>query len=357
LLIDFAGTRPATRFEGGVGSGKTTASKLITTTLYGESQHKKSTEAANYSDGARNPLLSLDNIETEQMTEELKTFMLTSITGIAREKRKGGSDTETIVERTRCLLNTQGVEPLAGQAEILSRTFIIRFEKQKRGNFLETKIVAEIKKNRDLIFSGLFKRTSQALAILREGGQERAMELLYKTLGDHEQSRANDYLALMYLMLLAGDTKEDIQRSLCSLRPEFAEMITSLNDTSREVARESNPIATCLGAVFKEYAYALEADRMGCTLKDGKSNVMLFRERYHLELENENTIQKVLARDLFVALKQISNKFKLPFRFNSVQQFVQRFTNDMDVIRQAGFEITTSQPRKKEPMVYDIFHK
>ena len=55
------------------------------------------------------------------MTEELTTFMLTSITGIAKEKRKTGTDTETAIERNKCLLNTTGIEPLGGElAEILS---------------------------------------------------------------------------------------------------------------------------------------------------------------------------------------------------------------------------------------------
>ena len=66
-----------TRFEGPAGSGKTTASKLISTLLYGEPQQKKSTYAANYSDGARNPLIVLDNIEVKQMTDELTSFILT----------------------------------------------------------------------------------------------------------------------------------------------------------------------------------------------------------------------------------------------------------------------------------------
>ncbi len=51
------------------GSGKTTASKLISTLLYDSPQHKKSTDAANYTDGSQNPLIVLDNIEVKQMTD------------------------------------------------------------------------------------------------------------------------------------------------------------------------------------------------------------------------------------------------------------------------------------------------
>ena len=168
LLIDFAGTRPMTRFEGPAGSGKTTASKLISALIYGEPQQKKSTDAANYTDGSQNPLIVLDNIEVKQMTDDLTTFMLTSITGIAKEKRKSGTDTETVIEQTKCLLNTTGIEPLGGElSEILSRSFIVRFDMDERaGNsFLEANILAAIAQNRDLIVSSLIRRTSRVLAM------------------------------------------------------------------------------------------------------------------------------------------------------------------------------------------------
>ena len=182
LLIDFAGTRPMTRFEGPAGSGKTTASKLISALLYGEPQHKKATDAANYTDGSQNPLIVLDNIEVRQMTEELTTFMLTSITGIAKEKRKGGTDSETVIERTKCLLNTTGIEPLGGElSEILSRSFVINFDLASQASdcFLEAKILAAIEQHRDLILSAIMKRTSHVLAMLRDGGQEQVMRLLH----------------------------------------------------------------------------------------------------------------------------------------------------------------------------------
>lgn len=96
LLIDFAGTRPMARFEGPSGSGKTTASKLLSTLIYGKPQQKLSTNAANYTDGSRNPLIVLDNVESRHMTDDLSTFILTSTTGITKEKRKGGTDTPEV---------------------------------------------------------------------------------------------------------------------------------------------------------------------------------------------------------------------------------------------------------------------
>jgi hypothetical protein len=74
--------------------------------------------------------------------------MLTSITGIAKEKRKNGTDTETVIERTKCLLNTTGVDPLCGEfSEILSRSFIIHFDLANQASdcFLESDVISDIK--------------------------------------------------------------------------------------------------------------------------------------------------------------------------------------------------------------------
>ncbi|RCK79189.1 MAG: DNA primase [Candidatus Ozemobacter sibiricus] len=359
LLIDFAGTRPMTRFEGPAGSGKTTASKLISALLYGEPQQKKSTDAANYTDGSQNPLIVLDNIEVKQMTEDLTTFILTSITGIAKEKRKSGTDTETVIERTKCLLNTTGIEPLGGElAEILSRSFIIRFDMDEQASdcFLEAKILAALREHRDLIVSSLMKRTSHLLAMLRAGAQEKVMRLLHRSLGNHSKRRCNDYLSLMYLMMLAGERQEVIDRALEELHPQFVSRIATLNSVSLETARESNPIATCLAALFKAYRHALEADRESTALNVAKTNKAAFLERYQLDFRSETTVEGALARDLFVAVKRLSKDFGLSFNMNSVQQFAQRFSNDLDTIRQAGFEIVVNRSEHsiRRTATYDI---
>ena len=356
LLLDFAGTRPMTRFEGPAGSGKTTASKLISALLYGEPQQKKSTDAANYTDGSQNPLIVLDNIEVKQMTDELTTFMLTSITGIAKEKRKSGTDTETVIERTKCLLNTTGIEPLGGElAEILSRSFIVRFDLDERASdcFLEATVLAAIGEHRDLIVSSLIRRTSRVLAMLRDGAQEKVMLLLHRTVGNHGKRRCNDYLSLMYLMFLAGQPASMIDKALAELHPQFLDQVVSLNRVSAETARESNPIATVLVALFKAYRHALEADAESTALNVNKTNKAAFLERYQIDFRDETFIKGALARDLYIALNRLAKDFGLAFHMRSVQQFAQRFSNDLETIRDVGFEIEIHR-RRANMRTYDI---
>ena len=275
LLIDFAGTRPMTRFEGPAGSGKTTASKLLSALIYGEPRQKKSTDAANYTDGSQNPLIVLDNIEARQMTEDLITFMLTSITGIAKEKRKSGTDTETVIERTKCLLNTTGIEPLGGElSEILSRSFVITFDLANHASdcFLESEVISAIQQNRDLILSAILQRTSHVLAMFWKGALRNVMRLMDRTLPAHGKQRFNDYLSLMYLMIRAGSAEQGIATRLEVLSPQFVEQIRSINATSQQTARESNPIATALNSLFDAYQNAEDLDTKARDGQDDRAN-------------------------------------------------------------------------------------
>ena len=170
------------------------------------------------------------------------------------------------------------------------------------------------------------------------------MRLLQAALGNHGKRRSNDFLSLMYLMLLAGEPQEVIERALAELHPQFIAMIASLNTVSQETARESNPIATCLAALFKAYRHALEADRECTAMNVVRTNKAAFLERYQIEFQDEATIQGALARELFTALKRVSKEFGLTLGMSSVQQFVQRLANDQETVRQAGFEITINRP-------------
>ena len=290
------------------------------------------------------------------MTEELLAFTLTCITGIAKEKRKGGTDTETVVERTKCLLNTTGIEPLGGEfSEVLSRSFIVPFALDARASscFLEANVLAVIREHRDLMLSVVMKRTSQVLAMLRDGGQERVMRLLHASLGDHNKRRANDFLSLMYLMTLAGEAPDVVDRYLNEMHPAFLAQIETLNAVTLETARESNPIATVLAALFNAHRRAVEIDHRDIMTRLSQAKQDLFIERYQLEFAEEGTIQGVLARDLFVALKRFAKDFSLSFAPHSVQQFTQRFTNDLATIREAGFQIQVNELPKRV-RTYDI---
>lgn len=358
LLLDFAGTRPMTRFEGSSGSGKTTASKLISALLYGKPQQKKSTDAANYSDGARNPLLVLDNIESRQMSDELISFMLTSITGIAKEKRKSGSDTETVMEKANCLLNTTGIEPLGGElSEILSRSFVIHFDEKAQTNdcFLEARILASIAEQRDLILSVLMKRTSQVLSMIVSGAYDRVMKLLSLSLGSHRKRRCNDFLALMYLMTIADLPNDERNAALEKLDTNFASQIDQLNQSSQQTAREGNPIAAVLTNLFHAYNNAVRHDEQAVYGTDDRANhVARFIERYQIRFKSNHETDTLRGAELYAGLSRIAREFNMPFPYRDAGTLCVRIRNDESVILEAGFKVEREMDRKSKTNLYVI---
>ena len=101
--------------------------------------------------------------------------------------------------------------------------------------------------------------------------------------------------------------------------------------------RESNHTATALATLFKAWRNAVEADREMDPGSRRDTHVQEFVQKYQLTLSDDGKLENVLSRDLFVALKGVARWYTLPFAMDSVQQFTQRFTNDLDTIRQAGF--------------------
>jgi DNA primase len=357
LFVDFTSTRPITRFEGPAGSGKTTAAKLLSTLLYGESQQKRSTDAANYADGARNPLVLLDNIESAQMSDGLISFLLTSATECVNMKRKLGTDSETIEERVRCLVTSTGIEPLAGRlSEIQTRTFIINFDESLQHQdacFIECDVISAIQSNRDLILSALFKRASRMLAMKREGMHSAAMRALQKAMPKHGKRRSDDFISLMFLSMLAAEkaqvTSEDIERHL----PAFAKLVDTLNVTSFETSRESNQVAAALHLLFKARQLAEESDYRHRMSGDFKSDFLgdFYRRSQLTEFNEDGVLVDVKASDLFRAMQRIAKReHGLPFDYVSGHQFARRFSDDLETIRSAGFEIKIREDYKKRKL-------
>ncbi len=358
LLIDFAGTRPMTRFEGTSGSGKTTASKLITTLIYGSPQHKIATLAANYTDGAKNPLLALDNIEVKQMTDELTEFMLTSITGVAREKRRGGTDSDNVSEHVKCLLNTTGIEPLRGDlSEILSRTFTINFETDLQANncFLEVETTAEIGQQRDIFLSAIMKRTSQVLAMIRDRKRDRVLAAIQRDLGPHDKRRCNDYLSLMYLMMISGAPEEEKEEFFDKLHPDFISQVKNLNQLSRETAKGANPIAAALHSLFNAHSNAVELDiRAEINTDDRATHVSNFIERFHFsKFTDDNMIIDASANELCTTFGIVARQVGIDCHYRNASQLGKRLNNDKEILKEAGFDITVREKRGRA-RVYDV---
>ena len=149
----------------------------------------------------------------------------------------------------------------------------------------------------------------------------------------------------MYLRLLARLPSEEIEAGMTELKPSFLQQIQSINQTSRETARESNHTATALATLFNDWRTAVKDDQNLDPGSRRDTHVQEFVQKYQITLTDDGELENVLARDLFVALKRVTREYPLRFDMQSVQQFAQRFVNDLETLREAGFGIQITQNR------------
>ena len=249
-LIDYIKTIPHFRCEGIAGAGKTRAMDLISHFVYGDFQIKKATDAANFADAAKNPLILLDNIETKNFTSGLADFVLTASTGIQKEKRKIGTDHDVVIEKVRCLLTTNGIENL-GKREHITRTLLIEFDRWEypSENWSE-RVYGEISASRSELFSAHMMLISKVLGKIASGGIERWMEYLGTNHPNHSKDRANSFLSLMALIL-----EELLQNIDSDRKPEdvVSMWITTQDEIGRETAKETNSIVSFLESIWEDY--------------------------------------------------------------------------------------------------------
>ncbi len=354
LLAGFISTKPLTRFEGNASSGKTMASKLFSTLIYGSPKQQISTQAANYADGSINPFLFLDNVETKQMTDGLINFLLTSSTGIIKKKRKGGTDLETVTERSNCFVNSTGIDPLNGDiAAILSRSFIFYFSNKYHKNSIdEVSSINEIKKYRDYILSGIFKKTAGVLKFISEGAIPKVKDLLRKEFGNHKKKRLNDYIILMYLFSLVDSGEEDI--GTMELSYFFTKQIQEQIDRDKNISSTSSQIVSAISALFRTREVAIKNDGILTKQMDNPRYLLEFKERNKVDFfTKEGQIEDVLAKNLYLALLSISRNSSIQFKYKSIQQFIQRFVSEKKILEDAGFIIESNKTRSNQTL-YNI---
>jgi len=355
-LIRFCGTTALARNTGFTSSGKTTAAKLFTTLLFGEPAQKVGTIASHYTDGAKHPILVLDNIESSELTTGLKLFLLTAGSEIRKEKRKSGTDTENVTEEVKTLVLTTGIEAAGGEfTELESRTITFHFnvKYQTDPSFVESRAITKIQDKRDVLLSWIFKKTQAVLKMIRENKLEQVMALINKAFPRHSKNRLNEHLGIMYLFMLAGEPEEQVEKNLNELHSTFAKQIQAFNAASRETSQDSNQIISAIYAIFNQWNIAVDQDSLDSPI----SKTETFTEKYQVSLQKKNkftVLEKVKAGQLFLALRKIASDCRLPFDYKNARILVNRINNDLEILKAAGIKVNTKTRDSSNQILYTI---
>lgn len=200
FLLDFAPYMALMKFSGATSSGKTTAARLLSILIYGNEHLGDPSAAAAYAVASQNPLLIIDNLESDDFTKSILKFLLLSATKGGKEKRTAGTETETTQEQPKALVLITAIEPFT-KAELINRTYDIEFSSQhKSDGFVEDEVIRSLIKHRNLIISTVLKFIQKdILPNLEE--RKQYITILKKEYKNHSKNRTDEYLSTLMLML------------------------------------------------------------------------------------------------------------------------------------------------------------
>lgn len=164
--------RPMLRFLAPSASGKSHILRLLSHLLYGGEyvDGPNATVASLASSAVKRPMLLVDNIEMEHVMgrEGLNDLFIALATNVSKEKRRVGTDTDTIIEKPECVTATTGIEPFA-KSEIVNRFLYVDVDRKRHGrpDYLDFERFEAIGARRDQVLHGLLEACRTQIAAVR----------------------------------------------------------------------------------------------------------------------------------------------------------------------------------------------
>ena len=334
VLLQYVKARGVSKFSGTKGCSKTSAAVLMSVLIYGEDYVTTSSAASDFSDAAVSPLSFSDNLETNAVRGGKRDFLLTAATGITRQKRKAGSDSENVYERSCTQLVVTAVEPFT-EPELIERTNEIIFDKQyQRQDFKEMVAVqAELKEARNLILSTIFKIVSHNILPDIEQRKADALKMIRNEYPRHSKERLNELYAMLYLILVEvvkyisqpghkGDQDE--------ARWILDHWITAQNQRAFATEAETNRVLYGLEALLREYEARPES----------------FKTAYGIEVqeydgaggEGRKTVFVASTMAMHRAFEWLAKERGIPNPYRSASQLRARTNDSVETLNRAGWE-------------------
>jgi len=379
FLLDFSPYMALMKFSGAYESGKSTPSKFFSLIMYGEEHLSDISTAGAYSSSAANPLLILDDLESEDITKSLSKFLRLAATKGEKEKRAYGSDRNTIEEKPKGLICLTSIDPLL-QTAVISRTFDIEFSyKFLKEGFVEDEIKREIVQKRDLIVSSILKLISkEILPNMKE--RKDYITILRKDHAKHAKRRMDEYLSLLmltlnklieYIPLHDEDSFFDgIESGDVGVRNAWIEY---QNIRAKENETSSHSIIKLLDGLVREYMAKMKdltPTQHASYIDDwGPTDVFVYTHQDYLieliKMKPETIIDEdtkepytrtyiefvATSAEVVGAIDRYCKNNGLPNPYKEVGVFAQRLKSDKHILQKAGWELVID-PKKPENEPY-----
>ena len=343
VLLQYAKARGIAKFSGTSGSSKTSAAVLMSVLIYGEDYVTSSSAASDFSDAAVSPLSFSDNLETDAVRGGKRDFLLTAATGVTRQKRKAGSDSDNVYERACTQLVVTAVEPFT-DTEMIGRTNEIYFDmKHQRQDFIEM-VAAEagLKEARNLILSTIFKIVSHNILPGIEQKKVDALKMIKNDYGKHSKRRLNELYAILYLIL--GEVVKYISQpghkaDQTQARWILDHWIVTQNQRAFANSAETNRVLYALEALLREYEQRPEGFKNSYGLEVRESGSEEGGDRQFVFVASTGEMH--MALDWLAKDRGIAN----PYRSSS--QLGARISDSLEVLNRAGWEFKQNATARK----------
>ena len=333
FLLSFVRAKGIIKLSGSALSGKSTASDIYTTLLFGDYNTAVGSVASDYSEGAKSPLVCLDNLE--DITPERREFLLVAATGTRRRKRNLNTQTDNTYEDVNTQLLWTAIEP-PDTEELITRTIDILFHKKYKVRLFDlTELSQNILKHRNIILSGIFKLISKVLFNYKEK-KKKALQWLEDEYGGHSKDRINELLSV--LMLILQEVVKYINDT--GLPPDKAhkyimkEWIDDQNKISKETSIETNEIVKHLEDMVELYIHNGESFKKECP--SIKTQDSLNDSKEFIEIEIEFIFK---SKDLLNFIQKNSKHLGMRSQFKNARALGRRLKNSEGILKAVEWSI------------------
>lgn len=339
ILIDFTKARGFRKYSGSHESGKTSAARFETMLTLGCDGVTTSSAAANFSDAAKAPITIEDNLENDRL-HHMETFLTISATGGTRQKRKSGTDSENVYERSNTQIIMTSIEPLL-KSELVSRSIEIIFaEKNFNPDFIEsTEIAHQILKHRDMIWSALISIVSNDILPDLYERRKEALKKLKMEYPNHSKKRLNELLSCLYIICRELLKYIKLPYDNPAVRGHYRNAdelldcwITKQNQLSRDTTIEANPILHNLELLFEDLRRMQDASFKEVFLFKGN---LLYPDNF----DNQPIGCRFLAssRDLFTAFNILAKRYGGQNPYKNTRTLTERLKDSVKVMEADGW--------------------
>ncbi|KAB2889327.1 MAG: toprim domain-containing protein [Desulfobulbaceae bacterium] len=339
VLLQYVKARGITKFSGTKGCGKTSAASMLSAIIYGEDCVTTGSAASDFSEAAVSPLTISDNLESEMVRGGKRDFLLTAATGITRQKRKAGSDSDNVYERSCTQLLVTSIEPFV-EPELIERTNEIIFDKQFHNPDFKESVSVEndLQETRNLIWSTVFKIVAHDILPAIEQKKADALKILREDYPSHAKSRLNELYAMLFIIL--REVVKYISQSKGQPDPAEARWILNTwicDQKKRAYATEleTNRILYGLEAILKEYEVRTDGFERGYGI-----HVKAVQDS-HGEPSQLTFIAS--TRALFMAFDWLAKDRGIPNPFKTPSQLGARIGDSLEILNKAGWEFKRNE--------------